>query len=70
MEISTTRRRATSLYSHIRRNFKELIHIIGTIQGNYKLEEMQHNFVITFSFEHESPKIDKTLKEVRDMIFE
>ena len=30
---------------------------------------MQHNFVITFSFEHESPKIDTTLKVVRDMIF-
>jgi hypothetical protein len=33
------------------------------------LEEIQNNFVITFSFEHESPKIDTTLKVVRDMIF-
>jgi hypothetical protein len=33
-------------------------------------EEMQQNFVIAFSFEHESPQIDKTLKEVRDVIFE
>jgi hypothetical protein len=33
-------------------------------------EEMQQNFVITFSFEHESPEIDTTLKVVRDKIFE
>jgi hypothetical protein len=31
---------------------------------------MQQNFVITFSFEHENPKIDIALKLVRDRIFE
>jgi hypothetical protein len=33
-------------------------------------EEIQQNFVVTFSFEHESPEIDTTLKVVRDRIFE
>ena len=33
-------------------------------------EEIQHNFVVTFSFEHESPEIDRTLNVVRDKIFE
>jgi hypothetical protein len=32
-------------------------------------EEMQQNFVITFSFEHENPEIDTTLKVVKDRIF-
>jgi hypothetical protein len=31
---------------------------------------MQQNLVITFEFENESPKIDTTLKLVRDRIFE
>jgi hypothetical protein len=31
---------------------------------------MQQNFLVTFSFEHESPEIDTPLKVVRDMIFE
>jgi hypothetical protein len=31
---------------------------------------MKKNFVITFGFEHETPEIDKTLKLVRDWIFE
>jgi hypothetical protein len=32
-------------------------------------EEIQHNFVITFTFEHEIQNIGTTLKVVRDMIF-
>jgi hypothetical protein len=31
---------------------------------------MKHNFVVTFSFEYESTKINTTLKVVRDKIFE
>jgi hypothetical protein len=57
------------------------IHILNGIQ-NYcyreheqcketaNWEEMQHNFLITFSFEHEIPEIETTPKVVRDRIFE
>jgi hypothetical protein len=33
-------------------------------------EEMQQNFVITFSFEDENPMVDTPLKVARDRIFE
>jgi hypothetical protein len=33
-------------------------------------EELQQNFVITFSFEHENPEIDTSLKLVKERIFE
>jgi hypothetical protein len=33
-------------------------------------EEIQQNFVVTFSFEHEIPEINTTLKVVRDRLFE
>jgi hypothetical protein len=37
MDISTTIRMATSFYSHIRRNSKELVDRIGTMKGKCKL---------------------------------
>jgi hypothetical protein len=30
---------------------------------------LQHNFTVTFSFDHESPNIDATLKNIRGVIF-
>jgi hypothetical protein len=30
---------------------------------------LQHNFIVTFSFEHENPNIDSTLKQIRGVIF-
>jgi hypothetical protein len=70
MEIGTTRRMATSFYSYIRRHPKELVHRAGTVQRNCQLGGNATNFVITFSFEHENPMVDTTLKVVRDRIFE
>jgi hypothetical protein len=69
MDIGTTRGVATSLYSYIGKNPKELVYKIGTAQGNCKLGRFA-DFVITFAFEHENPEIDTTLKLVRDRIFE
>jgi hypothetical protein len=39
-------------------------------RGTANWEEIQHNFFITFQFEHENPMVDTTLKVVRDRIFE
>ena len=30
---------------------------------------IQQNFTVTFSFEHENPNIDATLKKIRGVIF-
>jgi hypothetical protein len=30
---------------------------------------LQQNFIVTFSFEHENPNIDVTLKQIRGVIF-
>jgi hypothetical protein len=66
MDIVTTRGVATSFYSYIGRNPKELeLH-----RETANWEDLQQNFVITFSFEHENPKIYTTLKLVKDKIFE
>jgi hypothetical protein len=32
-------------------------------------ETLQQNFTLTFSFEHENPNIDTTLKQIRNIIF-
>jgi len=34
-------------------------------KGTTKWTRLQHNFVVTFSIEHENPKIDSTLKMIR-----
>jgi len=39
-------------------------------RGTANWEEMQQNFVITFAFEHDNPKMDTTLKLVKERIFE
>ena len=56
-------------------------HFIHTLEGiptnwytNQKMRKaktwmtLQQNFTITFSFEHENPNIDATLKWIRDVI--
>jgi hypothetical protein len=33
------------------------------------MDNMQKNFVVTFSFEHENPNMDLALKHIRGVIF-
>jgi hypothetical protein len=33
------------------------------------MEKQQRNFIVTFSFEHENPNMDLTLKQIRRVIF-
>jgi hypothetical protein len=55
------------------------IHTLEGIPGNWYIDQemrrgtiewtgLQHNFVVTFSFEHENPNIDSTLKLIRGVI--
>jgi hypothetical protein len=37
--------------------------------GTTEWTTLQHNFVVTFSFEHENPKIDSKLKQIKGVIF-
>jgi hypothetical protein len=56
------------------------IHTLEGIPGNWYIDQemrrgttewtgLQQNFVVTFSFEHENPNIDSTLKLIRGVIF-
>jgi hypothetical protein len=38
-------------------------------KGTTEWTRLQHNFVVTFSFEHENPNIYSVLKMIRGMIF-
>jgi hypothetical protein len=38
-------------------------------KGTKTWATLQHNFVVTFSFEDENPNIDGTLQRIRDVIF-
>jgi hypothetical protein len=38
-------------------------------KGTTEWTTLQQNFAVTFSFEHENPKIDLALKKIREMIF-
>jgi hypothetical protein len=38
-------------------------------RGTTRWTILQHNFTVTFSFEHENPNIDATLKQIRGVIF-
>jgi hypothetical protein len=69
MENDTTRGMASSLYSHIRRDSNKLVYRPGIAQRNYRLDNITTNFTVTFSFEHENPNIDSTLKQIRGVIF-
>jgi hypothetical protein len=62
VEIETTRGMASPLYSYIRRHTSELVYRSGTAQRNYNMGDIEENFTTTFSFEHENPNIDATLK--------
>jgi hypothetical protein len=37
-------------------------------RGTTEWITLQHNFIVTFSFEHENPNIDSTLKQIRGVI--
>jgi hypothetical protein len=56
------------------------VHTLEGIQENWYMDHelhkgtmswtvLQHNFTIDFSFEHENPNIDATLKQIRWVIF-
>jgi hypothetical protein len=38
-------------------------------KGTMTWTTLQHNFSITFAFEHENPNIDASLKQIRGVIF-
>jgi hypothetical protein len=38
-------------------------------RGTAEWTTLQQNFIVTFSFEHENPNIDSTLKQIRGVIF-
>jgi hypothetical protein len=38
-------------------------------RGTTKWTLLQHNCVVTFSFEHENPNIDSALKLIQGMVF-
>jgi hypothetical protein len=38
-------------------------------RGTTEWTTLQQNFVVTFSFEHENPNIDSTLKKIKGVIF-
>jgi hypothetical protein len=70
MDDDTTRGMASSLYSYTRRNPKKLVCRPGTAhRGTAEWTVLQQNFTVTFSFEHENPNIDSTLKQIRGVIF-
>jgi hypothetical protein len=60
---------ASSLHPYIGRNPRELVCRPGDAQRHYKWTTLQQNFVVTFSFEHENPNIDSTLKNIKGVIF-
>jgi hypothetical protein len=56
------------------------IHTLEGIPSNWYIDQemhkgtktwvtLQQNFTITFSFDHENPNIDATLKRIRNVIF-
>jgi hypothetical protein len=38
-------------------------------RGTTKWTTLKQNFVVTFSFEHENPNIDSTMKKIKGVIF-
>jgi hypothetical protein len=38
-------------------------------RGTAEWTTLQQNFIVTFSFEHENPNMDSTLKQIRGVIF-
>jgi urate oxidase len=38
-------------------------------RGTVEWTTLQQNFIVTFSFEHDNPSMDSTLKQIRAVIF-
>ena len=68
MEDDTTRGIYSSLHPHIRRNSKNDYVDLELHRGTAKWKALQQNFIVTFSFEHENPNIDSSLKLIWGMI--
>jgi hypothetical protein len=69
MEDDTTRGMASSLHPYTGRNSNKLVCRPGTAQRHCKMDNITTNFIVTFSFEHENPNMDSTLKQIRGVIF-
>jgi hypothetical protein len=65
MEDDTTRGMDSSIFSHIRRYPNKLVYRPRIAQRKCKLDSI----IVTFSFEHENPNIDATLKQIIGVIF-
>ena len=60
---------ASSLHPHIGRNSNKLVCRLGTTQRHDIMDNITLNVIVTFSFEHENPNMDSTLKQIRGVIF-
>jgi len=69
VDVNTTRRMASLIYSYIGGDTRELVHRTRTAQRHYKMDGVTKTVVINFSFENENPMIDSTLKLIQGMIF-
>jgi hypothetical protein len=60
--------------------YHHFIHTLEGITTNWYVDQemrkgtktwatLQHNFTVTFSFEHENPNMDTTLRQIRNIIF-
>jgi hypothetical protein len=68
-EDDTTRRMASSLHPYIERNPKNWYVDQEMCRGTVEWRTLQHNIVLTLSFEQENPNIDSTLKHIIGEIF-
>jgi hypothetical protein len=69
VENDTPRGMASSFHTHSRGNTIKLVHKLGIEQRNCDLDDIAIEFYSHFSFKHENPNIDATLKQIRGMIF-
>jgi hypothetical protein len=64
VKIDTPRGMASSFCTYLRGYTNQELR-----RGTSSWTVLQQNFTVTFSFEHENPNIDTTLKQIRGVIF-
>jgi hypothetical protein len=69
MEIYTPIGIASSLHKHPRGHTGKLVYRLELHKGTATWITLQQNFTVTFSFEHENPNIEASLKWIRGVIF-
>jgi hypothetical protein len=65
VETDNPRGMAPTFHTYLRMHTSKLVYKPGTASWTV----LQQNFRVTFSFEHENPNIDATLKQIRGMVF-